>query len=133
MAKKRSKNSARRKRDFGIITNRPNPPSRRLLSRPRLSVLTPIEDFRVNSFPLTRARAYKLLDATPATPGRVASLPKLSWHMPRVVDRLTPQAIVCLRRQVRKEVVFASGSAGRRGRKNSYRRNETSNIHCRRK
>lgn len=132
MAKKRkSKTSHPPKRDFQPIANRPA----RLLKVPRLSVLTPIEDFRVNSFPLTRARAYRIITTHAVTP---RSVPYKNLY-PRVrplhrVARVLPrEAVVCVRRSVRREVMFATGRGGRRGSQRPHRRNETSAIHCRRR
>lgn len=129
MSKKRkNKKHLPPKRDFKPIANP------RLLKAPRIPViLNRVQDFRRDSFPLTRARAYRLLDATPATP---ASKPYGSLYprvpaLSRLANVLPKEAVVCARRAVRREVIFATGSGGRRGRKSQYHKSETSNIHCR--
>lgn len=109
-------------------------PRERLLPRPRLAVLTPIEDFRRQSFPIPEARSYRLATAALVRPEmqRFRSLTK--GIVPRLSQVLPMEAIVCLRRSIRKEVLFAAGKGGSRGRKNKkYHRSETSKILCRRK
>lgn len=129
---RRHRRSSRRKRDFPIIPNRP-PRYTRLLPRPRLSVrpgtLLQVEDFRRDYFPIPSAQEYHLVTAEPVRPVRRPSLPGIAWHMPRVLDTLPERAIVCVRRQQRKEVLHALRQTGR---SRSYRpkRNRTSNIHC---
>lgn len=40
------------------------------------------------------------------------------------------RVITCLRRKLRREVIFAVGHGGRKGRKKDHRRNERSNVEC---
>lgn len=127
MSKKRSLKKHPPKRDFQPIANR------RLLKVPRLPVLRQVEDFRRNSFPLTRARAYSLVTFHPTKPQsvpfknlypRVAPLNRMAHVLPK-------QAIVCVRRATRREVLFATGRGGSRSPQRRHRRSETSKIHCR--
>lgn len=127
MSKKRSYKKTPPKRDFKPIANR------RLLKAPRLPVLRPIEDFRRNSFPLTRARAYNLITIRPTKPSvrpykslypRVPALSRLAHVLPK-------EAVVCVRRAQRREVLFALGRGGSRSKQGRHRTNETSKIHCR--
>lgn len=82
----------------------------------------------MDSFPLTRARAYKILSADPVRPTQ-RSRSMINWHMPHITDNLPHEALVCIRRQQRKEVLHALRQTGR---SRSYRpkRNSSSFIHC---
>jgi len=127
MSKKRQSKKHPPKRGLATTTNR------RLLKAPRLPVLTTISDFRQTSFPLTRARAYVLLNSLPVKP---LSTPYKNLYprvepLHRIAPNLPKNAVVCVRRAVRREVLFATGRGGSRKKQRPHRRNETSNIHCR--
>lgn len=128
MSKKRSSKKTPPKRDFQPIANR------RLLKAPRLPVLRQVEDFRRNSFPLTRARAYRILRTVrhvrPVVKPYKSLYPRVA-PLNRLAATLPKGAVVCVRRAQRREVLFALGRGGRSGRQSPHRTNSTSKIHCR--
>lgn len=129
-----SKRSKRhnKKRGSHITANRP---PNRLLPRLRFPVpLNIIEDNRTPRFPLTRLRAHKLITSLSITPRRVSRPTHQSWTSPLKTPslKLPREAVICLRRSIRKEVLFATGKGGSKH-KRKYRRTEHSKIICRRK
>lgn len=129
MSKKTKNKTLPPKRASQMSTNRS-----RLLKAPRIPVqLRNVEDFRTPSFPLTRARAYRLMTSQPIRPISTPYknlYPRVSAFS-RMADVLPKQAVVCVKRSIRKEVIFASGHGGSRKKQRPHRRNETSKIHCR--
>lgn len=133
MSKKRSSKKHPPKRGLHTTANRSTPP--RLLKAPRIPVLRKIEDFRIKSFPLASARGYRLMDLNPVKP---ISTPFKTLYpkivpLNRIADALPRDAIVCLKRSIRREIMFATGRGGSRKKQKPHRRNETSKIHCRKK
>lgn len=121
--------SNRMKRDLKMVTSYPP-----LLHRPVISPLMVIEDRRILK-PINRLLQSSLrnLSAAPISHTKSHYKAPRPFYMPRSFDSLPRDAVICARRKIRKEVIFALGSGGRRGSKKPYRRSSTSNIHCRRK
>lgn len=107
--------------------------ARRIARRPRLlrRVRYPqyYEDRR-RFEPLTVARrpsavveSAARVDVAHSTKMRRTLTPRLGFVDPRRV-------FVCMRRSIRREVLFASGAGGRPGRKKQYRRGPYSDVRC---
>lgn len=90
-----------------------------------MPMLTPVSDRRT-------WRPRQLSEPTPRTvSGRVAGIrPRVSRRSLRVSFGLPLDAVICARRKIRREVIFAAGGAGRRGRRYRPRFNETSKYRC---
>jgi len=54
-------------------------------------------------------------------------------NVPNIYKTLPREAVVCVRRQQRKEVIFAIGKGGSRRNPKKYRTNADTKIQCRRK
>lgn len=141
MAKRRSSKSSNgtvlrtvpARRVFSHNTNLPLP--RRLFA---LS-FTPITDYR-RFHPHGINRSYRSVDGRRVTPRY--SVQRTRYRAPTVrrpfplfadirdVPVLPRSAVICARRRSRKEVMFATGNAGRRGQRKPHR-NENSNLRCR--
>lgn len=128
MARRSRNNSKSVKRDAYIIPSRPLIDNR-LLYRPA-PLLLQIEDRR--SF-LPYRPTFKNLMAEPIRPRIRPQRSARRSYMPRMLSQFPREAVVCARRKIRKEVIFATGSGGMRGNKPRYNRSSTSEIICRRK
>lgn len=100
----------------------------RLLPRSIKVSLSSLSDHRIPSF---RGLAPNPINVF-GSPARV--IPRVNKtsvsRFAHVVDTIV-DGVVCARRKIRKEVIFASGRGGSRGRKGRYHRSLHSNIHCR--
>lgn len=134
MARKRgSRTTVSRKRDIIHHITSPIP---RLLPRPIVirdpSPLFSMQDFRISD-PLPKDfRPQRMIDASPAYVKTVFTQSR-PWHMPRIERQLHMGAIVCVRRKQRREIIFAVGAGGKRGKRGNYQRNSNSEFICRRK
>lgn len=110
--------------------------NRGLLSLPRpirhslpVGSLSPFEDRRSFS-PVRHARpAFSL----PRSAARVVMSPRPAFRQTkaRLMFALPTGVAICVRRKSRREVLFASGGAGGRGRQRPRRRTEFSDVSCR--
>lgn len=124
---KMKKNSSSRKRDLRYIANVSRP---KLLSlaRPVLSLKT-IQDRRMDTYPLRRVSQHRIITSAPIEPRFILKKPSVVSSM-LMSPALPKNAVVCVRRKIRKEVLFALGKGGSKH-KRHYRRSETSKIVCR--
>lgn len=119
---------SRRRRDSFLITSVPRALPFPWLSLPRsISPYREIEDRRYwHPDPVAPARSFSRsrhrLTVSSSRPSRQTKA-AISFASPRRV-------LVCVRRQVRKEVLFATRRNGRNGGRN-YRRNAYSEVSCR--
>lgn len=147
MAKSRPKNRSRyskptqARRDLYIVKPRiakPRLPRRLLLSS---LVSSSTEDFR-RYHPNVSFRKFRDLSGGVVRPRHlIGVVPRRSPFLRRVVFRrarsdslnvvstLPRSAVICARRKIRKEVIFAKGKAGRGGQR-SPRRNARSSVVC---
>lgn len=126
-----SRHRSKVKRDLVKIPSLPP----RLLYRPLVikSPLLPVQDHRSFKSVPKDLRPQRKIDASPmfTTSHFVFTSP---WSMPRYEKRFHMGAVVCVRRKVRREVIFAVGAGGARGKKRKpYKRNANSEFICRRK
>lgn len=78
-------------------------------------------------------RKERLINGNPASFHTVfRSIRKSSYPTARYVFSVPKNTAVCVRRAVRKEVIFASGNGGRRLRTQRVRRTPSSDISCKR-
>lgn len=132
MAKNRRdrNNKIQQKRGFNITTNQRLLP--RLKFPARLTPLSALEDNRRSSFHDRRIRSpfITLSGHAVKTVNKYALPSQLS--VPTFKQQLPRDAVVCFRRQTRREVIFASGKGGGSHRR-KYKRNDTSKIICKRR
>lgn len=129
MAKKRDKNlreTSHKKRGLQITTNLP-----RLLLKNLVQVpLSPIEDNRRRYFPHNQPRGYYVrVDSGYRHVPLSRSRPPTATHRLSVRPKLPIQAVVCVRRRIRREVLLAMGRGGG-NHKRKYHRNQQSNVRC---
>lgn len=97
--------------------------------RRRDLLLSDLEDRRRHRRGL-RFRTYRTFRGAPARRTERLRIRRLS---PALITTLEKDAIVCVRRARRREIMFAKKYAGRGGRQRKHRRNETSRLVCRRR
>ncbi len=104
--------------------------TRRRVLRPVKLFAAPLrlyEDRRV-FHPRGRQRAAF---SEPRLAARVVVSPVRSRRLPAALSFTDPRrVVVCVRRRIRRQVLFANGTGGARGRKRQPRRNEFSSIRC---
>lgn len=122
MAKKSKRKSSRTWRVAPLNANT------HVLPRPRIYIVQKVlprlgEDHR-RFHPQRKVRQLRTLRGK-----RALAAPVIRDVRKPVTFHLPPQAAVCVRRSVRKQVIFASGRAGRRGQRRP-RRNLNSSVRC---
>ena len=128
MAKKRSRTRIdSRKRGYSIPTANPRLFSIRHVVPVRTLPLSSLQDNRLRSWsnyqiPPTHV---SVRSARPLKPRRIIS----PTHNLFSFERLPKHAVVCVRRKIRREVLFASGHGGGRH-KRKYNRSQNSKIRC---
>jgi len=77
------------------------------------------------------SRPRHRLEVTRALRQNIPATSSLLWSVPKSVSFVAPKRVLtCVRRSIRKQVIFATGYSGRNGAK-KYSRNSASQISCR--
>lgn len=143
-SRSRSSGSRFRKAWRDVETYPSYPIARTPLPRRYLTPLSVVEDFR-RYHPHANRRHYRRVDASLVlSRSRVGYFLRSTLRRRPFIDRrrlrqlsmavvrtLPRDAVVCAKRNVRKEVIFAMNKAGRGGQRRP-RRNENSNVVCKR-
>lgn len=121
--RKQSVNSTRLQRDVRIITSGLSRPLLRRYTLPISSSLAEVEDRR-------RWRPNpRLIRTVKANVAKVKPLANLKLRSGLILQA-PKDAVICVRRKMRRESMFALGMAGGRGSRSRKRFNETSSYRC---
>lgn len=125
---RRSKSKSRRRdsqRDYIAIAK---PLPKRGLLRDSIILSTPLLTFQDNrSWSPNR---YPIPMTVRARPAVIQAKANFKKYLPSVTFSAPKDAVVCVRRKIRKEVLFAKGSAGSSRRRNRPHYNFSSTLKC---